>query len=176
MKNMKSLMIKIALLLCSAISIAQNDSVYIAVIKDEMEDKTYYMPSMKMVFINEKLGKGFNLKGDIDNKNGELQLTGLTASVVNIGRCFENSELIILLEDSSKLKFKSWNSFNCEGKCWFDITKDDIIKLSKYKVLKVKFVNGVSFDSYVHEVKEDNDYFIQLFYAVKNNKTKLIKK
>ena len=43
------------------------------------------------------------------------------------------------------------------------------------KIKKIKVQNGRSFESYTHELKEDSDYFIQLFYAINNNKIKLIK-
>jgi hypothetical protein len=167
MKKTKSVIIGFILAL-TTISYAQKDSVYIAKITDDMEDKTYYFPSRKMICASDDKKTGFTLSAFLNYKGDEINITELKVKSVNIGSCNEKDELIILFEDDTKIKVVSWNDFNCKGDAWFILSKSDKEKLSTVKIKKIKLQNGRTFESFTKELTENNDYFVQLFYAAKN--------
>ena len=69
-----------------------------------------------------------------------------------------------------------WNDFNCDGKGWFKISDSDKELLATNKVLKIRIQNGRTYENYTHDVEKKNqDYFIQLFFAINNNKIKNFK-
>jgi hypothetical protein len=69
-----------------------------------------------------------------------------------------------------------WNDFNCDGQGWFKISESDKELLATKKVLKIRIQNGRTYESYTHDVETKNqDYFIQLFFAINNNKIKNFK-
>lgn len=175
MKNLKLIIIAL-LLTITSISVAQRDSVYIVKYIDDMSDKTYYYPSRKIVCSSEDKKIGFTISLFLDNKNEKIKVHTLKVAMVNIGSCVEKNEIIILLDNDTKIKAKSWNDFNCKGDAWFDLSDSDIDNLSKFKIKKIKVTNGRSFESYTHEITDNNDYFIQTFFAIQNNKIKEEKK
>ena len=155
----------------------KKDSVYVAVEKDEMTDKVYYYPSRQLVCLNDEKKQGFGISFFLSMEDGEIQTEEIKTYIAGIGSCQENNELIILLEGEQKITSKMWNEFNCKGNAWFKVTSMDKELLATKKVLKIRIQNGRTYDTYTHIVPEsDQDYFIQLFYAVKNNKTKILNK
>jgi len=171
---MKKLII-LGLILYSAMSFAQSDSVFIQKQVDEMTDKSYAFPSRKIVCIDEVNKRGFNVSFFMDVVNGKCSTSDLQVKTVRIGTCNENNTIVFLFEDGTKLSLKSWNKFNCEGDSWFRVSNSDKEKLSTIKIKKIMVENGRSYESYTHELKEDQDYFIQLGIAVEMQKVKLIK-
>lgn len=165
----------LGLMLYSAISFAQSDSVFIKKQVDEMTDKSYAFPSRKIVCIDEVNKRGFNVSFFMDVVNGKCLTSDLQVKTVGIGTCNENNTIVFLFEDGTKLSLKSWNKFNCEGDSWFRVSDNDKEKLSTIKIKKIMVENGRSYESYTHELKEDQDFFIQLDVAVKMQKVKLIK-
>lgn len=159
----------------TSFSFAQKDSVYVAKIVDDMEDKSYYVPSRKMICASDDKKTGFALSAFLTYKNDEITINELKVKTVNIGSCDEKDELIILFEDDSKIKLISWNEFNCKGDAWFNLSKSDKESLSKLKIKKIKVQNGRTFESFTKELTDDGDYFIQLFYATNNKKIKEVK-
>lgn len=177
MKTTKKTILGLLLSLLSISYYSQTDSIYIKKIIDSMDDKVYCQASRVMVCMNtENKRIGFYLFPIIDFEKEKASISGIAVCMKNIGSCVENNEITILFEDDSKIKIKSWNDFNCEGNAWFNITNDDLSKLSSLKIKKIKMQNGRTYDSYTHEIKEDSDYFIQSFSAIKNNKFKVTKK
>jgi hypothetical protein len=91
-------------------------------------------------------------------------------TMVGIGTCNENDEIIILFENGEKITKKSWKKFNCNGEAYFNLTDKEIDLLKKIPMSKIRMSNGRSYDSYTGDVKtKDKRYFIQLFYALDNN-------
>jgi hypothetical protein len=172
---MKKTIIGLMLATITSFSFAQKDSVYVAKIVDDMEDKSYYVPSRKMICASDDKKTGFALSAFLTYKNDEISVNELKVKTVNIGSCDEKDELIILFEDDSKIKLISWNEFNCKGDAWFNLSKSDKESLSKLKIKKIKVQNGRTFESFTKELTEDSDYFIQLFYATNNKKIKEVK-
>jgi len=171
MKSIQFILLNI-LLWASVIAHSQNDSVYVAKLTDDMEGKSFYTPSRKMVCAKQDRKTGFSVSAFLDYNNGDVAVDELKIRMVNIGGCSENTEIIILFTDSTKITLTSWNEFNCKGDAWFKLSKPDKEKLSTVKKKKIKVQNGRTYESYTHTLVEDNDYFIQLFYAVKNKKIK----
>lgn len=167
-------LIAVALLIFVGNLFSQKDSIFVGKSVDDMEDKSYYYPSSDLVISNEGKTKGIRLSAFIDEKDGEIWIGDLSVKMVNIGSCVEKNELIIMFEDSSKISLTSWNKFNCKGDAWFNISSDDIEKLSTLKMKKIKITNGYTFDSFTKAVPNP-DYYRQLFYAVKTKKIKKIK-
>lgn len=156
---------------------AQKDSVYIAEEKDDMTDKVYYYPSRQILCVNpEDKKQGFAVSFFLEKKGQDIKPSELKVKVVGVGSCHEKDEVIFLLDGDVKIKGTMWNEFNCEGKAWFKISESDKELLATKKVIKIRIQNGRSYESYTHTVEPDNqDYFIQLFYAAKNQKTKTVK-
>ena len=143
------------------------DSLIIMAFFDEMDGKTYYIPSSNLICYNDEIHKGFNIHPLINPE--DKKVSGLSVKMKNIGKCVENNELIILFEDDSKIILKSWNEFNCEGKAYFSISKVELRKLSSKKIRKIRVTNGCSGDSYTSDVEQkDQSYFIKYFRMLKN--------
>jgi hypothetical protein len=152
---------------------AKKDSVYIVSEKDDMEDKVYYYPSQKISIIDNDTKTGLTISAFIDNENGDLLLGDLKVKSVGIGSCTERDELILLLEDDTKIKLVSWNSFNCKGDSWFTVNNSDAEILATKKVKKIKFINGRTFESLTRELPVDKQaYFCELYYALKTKKVR----
>ena len=130
---------------------------------DDMTDQCYYIPSEKIVLINETLKQGFNMGPRFEEKKGKLEMTDIMCKVANIGACHESDKLILMFSDGTKLTLVSWNKFNCEGDAWFSVTESEIAKLASFKVIKAYLQNGRSYDSLTMEIPEaKGEYFIKL--------------
>jgi len=175
MKKKTNLMLVLLLVLTSVSVYSQNDSVYIQKQVDEMTDKSYAFASRRIVCIDEVNKRGFNVSFFMDVVNGKCSTSDLQVKTVRIGTCNENNTIVFLFEDGTKLSLKSWNKFNCDGDSWFRVTDNEKERLSTIKIKKIMVQNGRSYESYTHELKEDQDYFIQLGIAVQKQKVKLIK-
>jgi len=142
------------------------DSVYVIKETDSMSDKTYYFANRAFVVKNETGKIGFRVDSYID-ENMDFKM--LIVTMVGIGSCNENDEIIILLENGEKITKKSWKKFNCEGKAYFYFDKDDIKTLKSSPISKIRMTNGITYDSYTGDVKlKDKRYLIQLFYGLDN--------
>ena len=175
MKNLKSIMLGLMFTVIASLSFAQDDSVYVQKMVDDMSEKVYYFPSRKMVCATQDKKTGFTVSVFIDKKGDGVVVSDLNVKMVNIGSCVENNEMIIMFEDETKISLKSWNEFNCKGDAWFKTSKSDREKLATLRIKKIKVQNGRTYESYTYELTDDEDYFIQLFYATANNKIKLVK-
>jgi hypothetical protein len=153
---------------------AQKDSIYIKKSVDEMSDEVYYFPSRDFVLTGKDKSKGIILSAFIDEKNSELNCYDLSVKMINLGDCTENSELVIMFEDSTKIKLTSWNDFNCKGNAWFRVFGEDIDKLSRLRMLKVQIQNGYTYDRFTCSGNM-SDYYRQIYYAIKTNKIKRVK-
>lgn len=156
-------------------NIAKTDTSYhIIKMVDDMTDKVYYMSNYRLVLANEQKTQGFTIELNLDGKSDDrVSASGFSVKMVDIGSCCENNELILLFEDGTKLSFKSWNKFNCEGNAWFFISKKDIEILSSKKVTKARIENGRTHDSFTKEVPEEKqDYFIQVMRAISEKRIK----
>jgi len=176
MKKVKTTLFLLAAYLLSTSLTAQSDSVFISKQSDDMEDKSYYYPSRKIICVAADKKKGFSCMASVDENKSNLQCGGLTVKMINIGSCCEKNELIFLFEDDSKITVYSWNDFNCKGNAWFNLTSSEEKKLASLRLKKIKIKNGSTFDSYTHEMQEDQDYFIQFFIALKSQKVTEVKK
>ncbi len=155
-KKMKKIITVLAFALIASVSFAQKDSVYVAKLVDDMEDKEYYFPSRKIICASPDKKTGFALSAFLSYKGDEINVTELKIKAVNIGSCNEKDELIILFEDDTKMKLISFSEFNCKGDDWFILSKSDKEKLSTTKIKKIKVQNGRTFESYTHELTGDN--------------------
>lgn len=172
MKNFKLTILTATFLFLISILFAQTpDSVYIVKNIVEMTDKVYFYPSRKMICASQDKSIGFSISV-LFKDNGSLA-TDLIVKTVNIGLCSEQNKIIFLFEDLTKISIVSWNEFNCKGNAWFVLSNLDKTNLANKKIKKIKFENGKSYESYTYDVIENNDYFIQLFCAIRNKKIKL---
>ena len=176
MKNLKSIIALLILTSINSVLFAQKDSIFISKFSDEMSEKTYYFPSRKMICASEDKKTGFSLCCFLDYKDDKIKVKTLKVVMVNIGSCVENNEIIILFENDTKIKLKSWNDFNCKGDAWFDLSSSDLESLKSLKMKKIKVTNGRSYESFTSDTLENSDYFTQIFFAIDNNKIKEEKK
>jgi hypothetical protein len=177
-KNMKKIKLILGFIALFTIKLnAQTDSVYIVEEKDQMTDKVYYYASRQIICVNPIDKKqGFGVSFFVEKEDDELKAKELKTKIVGIGSCHENDEIIFLLENQTKINAKMWNDFNCDGKGWFKISDSDKELLATNKVLKIRIQNGRTYENYTHDVEKKNqDYFIQLFFAINNNKIKNFK-
>ena len=85
----------------------------------------------------------------------------------------EGSSFQIIFENDEEINLTSWNDFNCEGDSFFDLANTMLSKMVK-PIKKLMFQDGRSFESYTHEVsEEDKNFFIEIIDAIneKNFKT-----
>ena len=137
----------------------------------DLSGKCLYYASESAIVANQDKTKGFNYFPSVNMKNGVLECSGISATMVNIGNCVENNSLIFLLDDGSKVMLKSWNKFNCEGNAWFNISKDEMNLLRQHKVVKAQMQNGYSYESFQNDVPaSEQDYFIRFFADLDANK------
>lgn len=161
---MKNLILTIAVILSVS---AKAQEVFIEKTVDEMSDKVYYLLNKDIVMANEEKTKGIRMEAFLKEQDGKVIVSMLSVTMVNIGTCCENNELIILFDDDTKIKLKSWNKFNCKGNAWFFLQDEDVQSLSTKKIKKVRVTNGSSFESFTADPKEtDKEYYINVFKAV----------
>jgi hypothetical protein len=135
-----------------------SDSVYIINEVDEMSGKKYSSVNLNLVVYNESKTKGFKITPYVKENNVKM----LVIKAVNFSGCNENDELIFLFENGERLVMKSWNKFNCEGKAYYNLDKDQINLLNSNKITKIRFTSGKSYDNVTGEPSMA-DYFIKLF-------------
>lgn len=169
MKNLKVTIITIAISLIAVVSFAQTskDNVYVIKETDAMSGKSYVYGSRDFICANDAGKIGFRISTYINSET--LKISMITATMVGLGTCNENDEIIILFENGQKIIKKSWKKFNCDGETYFNIDNEEIELLRTQPLSKIRMTNGRTYDSYTGDVKlKDKKYFMQLFYALDN--------
>ena len=142
------------------------DSVYLVKETDEMSGKTYVYGKRRVIVANEAGEGGVGVGADIRDN---MSFGFISVTMVGIGSCNENDEIIILFENGERITKKSWLEFNCDGDAYFYMNEKEIQLLRTQPMSKIRMTNGWTYDSYTGDVKEkDKRYFIQLFYALDN--------
>ena len=142
------------------------DSVYLVKETDEMSGKTYVYGNRRFIVANDAGEVGFRVGAYIRDN---MSFGFISVTMVGIGSCNENDEIIILFENGERITKKSWLEFNCDGDAYFYMNKKEIQLLRTQPMSKIRMTNGWTYDSYTGDVKEkDKRYFIQLFYALDN--------
>jgi hypothetical protein len=132
--------------------------------KDNMTDKEYYFAEKKLICSNEAKTKGFTITPSFRAKNDSFENTGLSCKNVNIGNCDENSTLIFLFEDSTKITLSMWNKFNCEGNVYVNFSSDELELLKTKKINAIRFSNGRTYDTFTYTMKPaEQNYFINVY-------------
>jgi len=136
---------------------------------DDMTDKVFYYSSKKLICQDKAKGEGFALSYDFDGKtDNTIKISGLSLKVVGLD-CVENTELLFLFDDDSKLSIKSWNDFNCKGNAWYQLTSSQTNELGSKTIKKIRVQNGRNYKSYTHELEgADKSYLINMFKSVEN--------
>jgi len=158
---MKKVMLGLSLMI-SLLAYSGNDSIYVMSVPDEMTDRTYYMVNEFLIVANEEKTVGFKIEPYL---KVPTDMEHVIVTMVNIGGCNENDEMIILFENGEKITKKSWKKFNCKGKAYFSFTDEDKKLLSSVPVLKIRITNGRDYKSYTGNV-EDTRYFVKLFESM----------
>lgn len=171
MKNLKILSILFVLL--SNTIYSQNKSIKISSLPDsliilkkydDMKDVVRYITSYDLKCYDGD--EGFEFFGYLGHM---LSFDYIFIKTYGLGDCNENNELIIMFEDNSKIILRSVDSFNCKGSSMFELTSSDKKKLSKLKIIKIRYTNGRSYESLTYEI--NTDYFIKLIRMIKNKQT-----
>lgn len=168
MKNVKVMMMTLMMCLMTMVSFGQTskDSVFVVKETDAMSGKTYVYGNRAFIVANDAGKVGFRVDTYIKD---DLSFGMITVTMVGIGNCNENDEIIILFESGEKITKKSWKKFNCDGEAYFNMNEKEIQLLRTQPISKIRMTNGRTYDSYTGDVKEkDKRYFIQLFYALDN--------
>ncbi len=140
---------------------------YVAKHVDDMTDKVYYYSSKKLICQDKSKGEGFGLSYQLDGKtDNAIKISGISLTVVGLD-CLENTELLFLFDDGSKLSIKSWNKFNCKGNAWYQLTSSQTKQLASKSIKKIRVQNGRNYKSYTHELEgEDKSYLINMHKSV----------
>ena len=150
------------ILVIISLSAKSQDSAYtIKVCKDAMADKEYAFGS-KVLYCSDNDKDGFTVRISWNNKKGIVSYSGLSVHSVGIGDCQENDELIVLIEDDTKVTLKSWQEFNCKGNSYFDLRGREFNNLNTKKIKAVRFTNGRSYESFTYKLKpNEQSFFIE---------------
>lgn len=167
---MKKLLTLFALIF--SLQLFSQDSLKIIKIVDEMTDKSYILPSKKIVVSNSGKTKGFSLSAFIED---DFTIKDLKAVAIGFDGCSEKDELIIMFEDSTKIKVVSFASFDCKGNSFYSLDDSELEMLATKRIKKIRLMNGRTFDNYTGECKNPT-YFIELFSLCKQKKFILQKK
>jgi hypothetical protein len=146
----------IVILMFPMSAFAQDFKIYVC--KDIMTDKEYAFPSETILCSDDGV-KGFNINLFLSNKNGVVSYNGLLVNVAGVGKCSEKDELYFLFDDDTKVAYKSWNDFNCEGRSYFDLYAKWFDDLSKKKIKAIRFKNGRTSDSFTYVLNESQSTF-----------------
>jgi hypothetical protein len=173
MKKMKTLLMVLSMCLLSMISFGQNDNVYLIKEYDQMSGDSLIYINRSIVVANSTNTIGFIIDAYIRN---DMTFGFITATMVGIGNCNRNDEIIILFDNNEKIIKKSWNDFNCKGETYFDLNENEINLLKTQTMSKIRMTNGETFDSYTGNVNQsDKKYFIHIFKAIDNGLIKIKK-
>ena len=99
------------------------DSVYLVKETDEMSGKTYVYGNRAFIVANDAGEVGFRVGTYIRDN---MSFGFITVTMVGIGNCNENDEIIILFENGERITKKSWLKFNCDGDAYFFMNEKEI--------------------------------------------------
>lgn len=139
------------------------DTVFLYVIKDDLEGTQFFTPSYDMIIANKEKTEGAKLSMHLKT-SGEFSF--LTAKLIGLGNCVEDSELIILFDNEEKITISSWNEFNCKGNAYFSLTKKEEELLASHELKTIRIRNGETYKSVTSSDFSNSRYYIQLFSAV----------
>jgi hypothetical protein len=144
---------------------------YIETCIDKMTDKSYAFGS-KSLLCSDDGKKGIVVNFSWNYKGGgEPTYNGLYIKSAGIGNCVENSTLILLCEDDTKIKTSAWNKFNCEGTSYMDWGGKLFNEITSKKVVAIRFENGRTYDSYTYKLTpKEQTYFIEVGEAIANKR------
>ena len=166
MNNLKKMTVAIALCFITSLTFSQTDSIHVVQNTDAMSGETYVYPSRDFVCANETRTKGFKVTPVLKEN---LLFEWIAVTMVGIGGCNENDEMIILFENGEKIIKKSAQKFNCKGNAYFNLSDSDVKLLKSQPMSKIRMTNGRTYESYTGDVTDKNKrYFIQLFNAIEN--------
>lgn len=148
-----------------AINLHAQDSTFIYYFVDELEDKTYYMPSSDLIITNSAKTEGAKISFHLTDKG---VFSFLTAKLVGLGNCYEDNKMIILFEDGLKITLTSWNKFNCDGDAYFSLNAEQRLSLSTLPIKTIRVTNGYTFESITVSEGYNKKYFIQTFHCIDN--------
>jgi len=168
---MKKVILILAIAL-GAINLHAQDSTFIYYFVDELEDKTYHMPSSDLIVANSEKTEGAKISFHLTDE-GEFSF--LTANIVGLGNCYEKNKMIVLFKDGSKINLVSWNDFNCDGKAYFNLNAAQKQKLSTLPIKTIRVTNGYTYESITVSEGYNKRYFIQAFHCIDNKLFTLLK-
>jgi hypothetical protein len=131
---------------------------------DAMSGKATVYADRAFAVANEDNTIGFRVDAIM---NDELVLRGLLITMVGIGSCNEEDEMIILFDSGERIIKKSIKGFNCDGEALYSLSEKDLMLLRNQSMSKMRMTNGSSFESYTGDVRpDDKNYFIELLESI----------
>lgn len=73
----------------------------------------------------------------------------------------KGATLSIMFADKSEIKLPNWNSFNCKGVAYFNLSTSDIEQLKTKKVSHLSFYVESGKSQFARVVDNESDYFMQ---------------
>ena len=163
---MNKIYLMVAALFCSVTTKSQT----ITADCTDLSGDCYYYTKENIIVTNSQKTKGFTFSPAIRMNENKLECYGIFVNMINMGRCNEDNEMIILLADSSTIMLKSSYKFNCKSNTFFYLTAYEMRELRLQKILKVQLTNGYTFDSFQKSVPTNKqDYFFRFFKEIDAN-------
>ena len=143
-----------------------NDSEIICKIVDEFTDEISYSTEGAIAYEDggDMKSEGMLLRLFLTKKNNMLKAGTLYVKVVGLKGCVdEGSSLIVIFENGEKTKLINWKKFNCKGKNYFTLTKQNIELFKNSEIKGLKYTNKRDFESMIvkENINSENKSFIK---------------
>jgi len=141
---MKNILCLILLGLFSNSAFSQTFRLY----TDDMTGDEFLIEDKQEITYNgESKSKGVIWGLSTRKKEGVWTASGLSLVVIGLS-CVENTEVIVMFEDGTKLTATQWNKFNCDDDVWTNQSKSELEMLKTLPIKKIRVTNGRSYESY----------------------------
>lgn len=138
---MKNVLCLILLVLFSKSALSQTFRLY----TDDMTGDEFLIEDKQEITYNgDSKSEGVIWSLTTRKKEGVWTAAGLSLKVYGLS-CLENTEVIIMFEDGTKLTALQWNKFNCDDNVWTNQSKSELEMLKTLSIKKIRVTNGRSF-------------------------------
>lgn len=104
-------------------------------------------------FLNQTLkcsgnsGRTITITPSFGVENGSVKPNGFLVKTDNFGGCNEGDEIYFMFSDGTKLKYSSWNDFNCKNVSYFDYEGKALSDFFDKEVWGIYYLSGRSKNS-----------------------------
>lgn len=161
---MKNVLWLILLGVFSYSTFSQTFSLY----SDDMTGKEYLLVGEKEITYNgDSKTEGVVWGVSTRKKEGVWTASGLSLTVIGLS-CLENTEVIVMFEDGTKLTAIQWNKFNCDDNVWTTQSNSELEMLRTLPIKKIRVTNKRNYKMYdFPSISPDmSTYYMKLFKSL----------